>query len=134
MKAEVSGLSPGAGLPQKLFTEDEKFDVMIVKFCVHPMPHVNHTVSVNIHSCFLHNLQFGAIEDRLFALNPIIQRYPDHFPLLEDILPEHQQFSCVNADGRSPDPVIHFSPLSELKHLKLQLETLVDSHQGTNYP
>jgi len=48
-------------------------------------------------------------------------------------VPDHQQFSCVNGDGRSLDPMIHFSPLSALKHLKMQLQALVDSHQETNY-
>ena len=107
--------------------------MMIVKFRVHPLLHVAHTVSVNIHSCFLHDLPFGANEERLFALNSTTRRYPEHFPLLGDIVPDHQQFSCVNADGRSPDPMIHFSPLSALKHLKIQLQALVDSHQETNY-
>ncbi len=107
--------------------------MMIVKFRVHPLPHVDHTVSVNIHSCFLHDLPFGVIEDRLFALNSTTRRYPEHFPLFGDIVPDHKQFSCVNAGGRSPDPMIHFSPLSALKHLKMQLQALVDSHQKTNY-
>ena len=106
---------------------------MIVKFRVRPLPHVDHTVSVNMHSYFPHDLPFGAIEGRLFSLNSTTRGYPEHFPLLEDIVHDLQQFSCVNADGRSPDPMIHFSPLSALKHLKMQLQALVDSHQETNY-
>ncbi len=48
--------------------------MMIVEFRVHPLPHVDHTVSVNIHSCFLHDLPFGANEERLFALNSTTRR------------------------------------------------------------